>query len=109
MEAWTRRTLLAFLGVLRDSGADLWLVHDRAVLFGDVDGAVTLGPWEDTWHRQLRTKGASLDASDALAGVEASSVLLGKGLERIRCERWLWPVACGQRHLIEGIGFRRTG
>jgi len=105
MEAWTRRTLMAFLGALRESGADLWLVHDRAVVFSG--GALSLGPWEDAWTRQLGSDGRAIEASDALAGIEVSLLLLGTGLSRTHVERWIWPVAPGQRHLVEAMVFRR--
>ena len=101
LEAWTQRAILAFLGVLGDSGADLWLVHDRAVVFGE--GALALGPWEDSWQQQLCSSGPTLEVSDALAGVEVSPALLCGGLGLVRSERWLWPVAPGQRHLVEGL------
>jgi hypothetical protein len=102
MEAWTQRAVLAFLGALRNSGADLWLVHDRAVIFNG--GALELGPWEDSWPRQLQSEAA---ASDALAGVDVPTALLGNGLGLVRKERWIWPLAAGQRHLVEALAFRR--
>ena len=105
MEAWTRRAILAFLGALRESGADLWLVHDRAVVFSG--GAMDLGPWEEAWARQLRSDGRPLEASDALAGVEVPPVLVGPGLSLARKDRWIWPVAPGQRHLVEALALRR--
>jgi hypothetical protein len=102
LEAWTRRAIMAFLGILRDSGADLWLVHDRAVVFsGDPP---ELGPWEDPWPRQLRSE---VEASDALAGLEVPAVLLGEGTDLVRKERWIWPLANGQTHLVEALAFRR--
>ncbi|MDR3683312.1 MAG: hypothetical protein P4L11_06250 [Geothrix sp.] len=107
LAAWTARAVEAFLRVLRDSGADLWLVHDRAVVFGE--GSLDLGPWEDAWIRHLRTGGPSLEASDALAGVDPFGVLPGKGLDLVRRERWIWPVAPGQRHLIEALAVQRRG
>ncbi|MFN7959401.1 MAG: hypothetical protein U0P46_13895 [Holophagaceae bacterium] len=105
LEAWTGRTLRAFLGVLAGSGAELWLVHDRAVVFSG--GALELGPWEEAWGRQLSSKGAPIEASDALAGLDISPFLAGGGCHPIRQERWIWPVGAGQRHLVEALAFRR--
>jgi hypothetical protein len=105
LEAWTRRALVAFLGALRDSGADLWLVHDRAVVFSG--GALRLGAWEDDWLGHLHVEGPALEASDALAGVDVGPLLGGTGLEPVRRERWIWPVAAGQRHLVEALALRR--
>jgi len=105
LAAWTARAIKAVLRVLCESGADLWLVHDRAVVFGG--GALDLGPWEDDWTRHLRAEGSSLEASDALAGVDPSSFLLGNELNLIERDRWIWPVAPGQRHLIEALAIRR--
>jgi hypothetical protein len=102
LEAWNRRSIHAFLGTLRESGAELWLVHDRAVVFNG--GALELGPWEDAWPRQLRSE---VEASDALAGVDVPMVLLGNGLDLVRKERWIWPLASGQRQLVEALAFRR--
>lgn len=106
LDHWTRRALEAFLGVLRDSGADLWLVHDRAVLFGGE--AVALGPWEDSWARQLRLGGRTFEVNDPLAGLEVSALLGAEGLALQRKERWLWPLAPGQHHLVEALALRRT-
>jgi hypothetical protein len=105
LEAWSTRALIAFLGVLRESGADLWLVHDRAVVFSG--GALRLGPWEDAWSSHLRSDGSSIEASDALAGVDVLPLLSGAGLEPMRRERWIWPVAAGQRHLVEALALQR--
>ena len=107
LAAWTTRALKAFLLVLRESGADLWLVHDRAVVFGG--GSLALGPWEDAWASQLGSEGAPIETSDALAGVDVLSCLLEGGLDLAEKERWLWPVAPGQRHLIEALMVRRAG
>ena len=97
----------AFLEVLAESGADLWLVHDRAVIFSG--GGLELGPWEEVWGRQLTSEGAPIEASDALAGLELPPLLTAGGREVVRRERWLWPVAPGQRHLIEALVARRPG
>ena len=105
MEAWTARAILGFLGVLGESGAELWLVHDRAVVFSE--SSLDLGPWEAAWSSQLRWEGPRLEASDPLAGVDVPGVLLASGYSLAQRERWLWPVAAGQRHLMEALAFRR--
>jgi hypothetical protein len=107
LAAWTARAIEAFLRVLCESGADLWLVHDRAVVFGG--GSLDVGPWEDDWTRQLRAEGPSLEASDALAGVDLSSFLPRNELNIVKRDRWIWPVAPGQRHLVEALVVRRIG
>ncbi|MBI1751559.1 MAG: hypothetical protein HY014_16880 [Acidobacteria bacterium] len=105
MEAWTRRAVLGFLAALQESGADLWLVHDRAVVFND--GPLQLSPWKDGWTDQVAAAGGAIEASDALAGVDVPAALAGSGRVPVRKERWLWPVAAGQRHLIEALAFCR--
>jgi hypothetical protein len=101
LEAWTGRAVTAFLGALARSGADLWLVHDRAAIFSG--GRLDLGPWADAWVDQLRTSAPPLEVRDALAGVDARTVLAGQGLALLHVERWLWDLAPGQRHLVEAI------
>ena len=101
LEAWTRRTLTAFLETLRESGADLWLVHDRAVVFSG--GRLALGPWEERWARQLRAE-SELEVSDSLAGLDVAD-LLRCGGELSHHERWIWPLAPQQRHLVEALTF----
>lgn len=107
LEAWTQRTVQAFLSALEDSGASLWLVHDRAVVFSG--GPLGLGAWEDRWERHLRGGEGAIEASDALAGVDVLATLASSGRHPVRKERWLWPVAEGQRHLIEALAFGRKG
>ena len=107
LEVWTARAVTAFLGALRDSEADLWLVHDRAVVFEGEE--LELGPWEDAWARQLRPGGQPIEATDALAGVEVPPAVVGPGFAISRRERWLWPVAPAQRHLVEALACRRGG
>jgi len=104
VEAWTRRAITAFLMVLRDSTADLWLVHDRAVVFSG--GPLALGPWEQDWSRQLQGR-EGLEVSDPLAGLDVPMLLDVEANALARKERWLWPVAPGQRHLIEAVALRR--
>ena len=104
VETWTRRAITAFLTVLRDSAADLWLVHDRAVVFSG--GPLALGPWEQDWSRQLQGR-EGLEVSDPLAGLDVPMLLGVETKALAPQERWLWPVAPGQRHLVEAITLRR--
>jgi len=98
LRAWTAKAVRAFLGALLDSGADLWLLHDRAVLFGNAPA--TLGPMEKEWTAQLRSDSV-LEASDPLCGVE----LLDESGSRTVSHhlRWIWPVAPGQTHVMEAM------
>ena len=104
LEAWTGRAVTAFLRVLAGSGADLWLVHDRAVVFSG--GRLDLGPWTDDWTRQVQPAAPPLEAWDPLAGVDVLAHLTGQGLTVVSRERWLWDLAPGQRHLVEAIHAR---
>jgi hypothetical protein len=106
LDAWTAKAISAFLQELVESGADLWLVHDRAVVFGG--GSLELGPWADAWFTQMGSDGASIDVGDALAGVDVLARLLERGLDVADKDRWIWPVAAGQRHLMEALVVRRT-
>ena len=72
-------------------------------------GTLELGPWEDVWTRQVRREGPPIEASDALAGVDVLAFLVGGGVEVVRKERWIWPLAAGQRHVVEALAFRRPG
>jgi hypothetical protein len=94
LDAWTVRALRAFLGALRDSGAELWLVHDLAVVHGD--GPVALEAGEGPWTGLLRCEDP---VGDPLCGVDALAELGGVG----RRERWLWPVGPGQTHVMEAL------
>ncbi|WP_306590746.1 hypothetical protein [Geothrix sp. 21YS21S-4] len=100
LDAWTRRAVEAFLLALAESGAALWLVHDRGVVFGS--GALELGPWADPWTGQLQASGP-VEASDPLAGADAVALLTGAGRAPARRERWVWPLAPGQRHVVEAV------
>ena len=104
LEAWTARVVAAFLETLARSGADLWLVHDRAVVFSG--GRLALGPWAEAWMDQLEAERTPVEARDALAGVDARAALAGRGLAVLHAERWLWDLAPGQRHLVEAIRAR---
>ena len=101
LEAWTARAVRGFLGVLATSGVDLWLVHDRAVVFSG--GQLGLGPWSDAWGEHLEAEG-TLEARDPLAGVDVLAELTqGQGLRIDSRDRWLWDLAPNQRHLVEAI------
>lgn len=101
LDAWTLRALRAFLAVLRDSGARLWLVHDRGVIFGDPQ--VTLGPLRDPWTAQLVSRD-TLEVSDPLLGLDVRRELEGFHVEQQ--VRWLWPLAPGQLHVVEALAAR---
>jgi hypothetical protein len=98
LAAWTARAVRAFLAAMLASGADLWLLHDRGVLFGPAP--VTLGPLAEPWTAQLRGA-AAVEAADPLCGVDVLAELGGRRFERH--ERWLWPVAPGQLHVMEAL------
>jgi len=98
LDLWTARLLRQLLTTLERSGAELWLVHDRAVLGGEVD--VRLGEFHADWRRQLQAEGP-LEAWDPLAGVDMVAALGTRS--PLRQERWLWPVGPGQLHLVEAL------
>jgi len=105
LEAWTARAVAAFLAVLAQSGADLWLIHDRAVVFNG--GCLELGPWADAWTGQFRAGTPPLEARDPLAGVDVLAELARRPGLRIEAKtRWLWDLAPGQRHLVEALHAR---
>jgi hypothetical protein len=101
---WTARAVRAYLEALAATGAELWLVHDRAVLFSH--GPVALGPLEPAWAAQVRAEGP-LDAADPLEGVEVMGAFEGRAAAFH--QRWLWPVAPGQIHVMEAIRIPSTG
>ena len=96
LNAWTARAVRAFLEALAASGADLWLVHDRAVLLGA--RGVSLGPVADPWPAQLRA-GGPIEAEDPLCGVDVVEEFRKRAPERH--QRWLWPVAGNRTHVME--------
>lgn len=101
MDLWTARLLRQLLATLERSGAELWLVHDRAVLGSEL--AVNLAEFHADWRCQLQAEGP-LEAWDPLAGVDVVAAL---GIRSpLRQERWLWPVSPGQLHLVEALAVR---
>jgi hypothetical protein len=100
LDGWTARAVRAWLGALLESGAALWLLHDRGVVFGEEP--VALGPLAPDWTAQLRSDGV-LEVADPLCGVD---VLAEAGDRRpAGHQRWLWPVAPGQVHVMEALQF----
>ena len=98
LEGWTARALRAVCEALRESGAALWLLHDRAVIHGAA--RVDLGPLEDSWMGQLRSP-AALEVDDPLPGLDALAFF--REHPRLAFDRWLWPVGEGQLHLMEAL------
>jgi hypothetical protein len=103
LQGWTARAVRAWLAALLESGADLWLAHDRGVIFGTTP--VALGPMADDWVAQLRAEGP-LEASDPLCGVDLAAECRGRTLSLHR--RWIWPVAPGQTHIMEALRVQPT-
>jgi len=102
LEAWTARVVGRFLETLGRSSARLWLVHDRAVLGGE--RPAMLGPFTVDWKAQLQGEGP-FEAWDPLGGVDVLASL-GNRLP-LRQERWLWPLAQDQLHIVEALAFDR--
>lgn len=99
LECWTRQTLQTHLQVLRESGAELCLIYDRAVIQGS--SPIQLGPFEHAWTRQLQAA-SPLDLIDPLPGLEPGDHLP----DPISWERWLWTISPEQRHLVEALAWR---
>jgi hypothetical protein len=93
---WTARTVVSFLAVLERSGAELWLVHDRGVVFGETG----LGPLREPWTAQLQAPGP-LEADDPLCGVDVLQAFQGREVDRH--QRWLWRIAPAQVHVVEAL------
>jgi len=100
VEAWIRRVLEAFLKCLRESGAEVWMIHDRAVIWGH--SSITLGPPRDPWLDQIQSQ-VALEVSDPLCGIDVRANFLGK--HELRFDRWLWPVGTGQLHMMEALAY----
>lgn len=102
LEAWVKRVIEAHLAALDESGAELWLVYDRALL--PTEQPVRLdATWTEAWAAQLRTQGPRLEAGDPLVGVDPLRRLGNR--PRLRAERWLWPLGPDQLHLVEAVAF----
>lgn len=98
LDQWVRRTIQSHVQVLRECGAELCMVYDRAVIYGDTP--VQLGPFQADWTRQLQAPGC-LTLSDPLMGLAAEHLLQ----EPARWERWLWSLSPGQCHLMEAAAW----
>lgn len=101
LDIWIARLLRAIVDVLRDSNSALCLLHDRAVIHQDAD--IALGGWEDSWAEQLKTSERILEASDPLSGVDFLNEL--NGLSCRAKERWIWPLAPKQIHIVEALAY----
>ncbi len=97
LEAWTAAAVRAVLQALAESGAEICLLHDRGVAWGEAEPR-PLGPWRDPWMAQLPM--GHWEVSDALGDVEVGACFEGTHVVRAR-ERWWWPVGTGQLHLVE--------
>ncbi|MDP2876380.1 MAG: hypothetical protein Q8O00_09365 [Holophaga sp.] len=100
LERWTERQVDSLLKELAESGAELWLVHDRAVM--EANPTLRLGPFTPDWRLQL--KGTDhLEAWDPLCRVDVLAALKNHPL--LHQSRWLWPLGPGQLHLTEALAF----
>lgn len=100
LDSWTARVVQAHLATLAASGAELWLVYDRGVVHGGEN--LSLGPWSDPWPTQVQGRGHA-ELEDPLAGIDPIAELQGHDRSILRKERWLWPLAPGQTHLVEAV------
>jgi len=100
LDAWVLRTVEAVLDELAKSGAELWMLHDRAVIWGDP--VLSLGPLQKDWLAQLQAPG-SLELSDPLCGLDFRERF--KTRNELHFDRWLWPVGTGQLHMIEALAY----
>jgi hypothetical protein len=101
LDIWIAKLLKAILDVLRDSNSTLCLLHDRAVIHQEAD--IALGGWDDSWGGQIKTSEVILEASDPLSGVDFVAEL--NGLPCRRKERWIWPLAPKQIHIVEALAY----
>ena len=106
LEAWLARILRAQLRALAESGAELWLVYDRGVVHGGE--GLTLGPLCEPWPDQIQGLGFA-ELEDPLAGIDPVAELQTQGRRVDRKERWLWPLAPGQTHLVEAVAAGAPG
>lgn len=100
LEAWVARLVVALLAVLEGSEAELWLVHDRAVL--EDATSLVLGDFAPDWRAQLGGV-ARLEAWDPLGGVDVLEALHRR--PSLRQSRWLWRLGPDQLHLMEALAF----
>lgn len=98
VNAWTVRAVAALLRVLRDSGADLWLCHDRGVVF--TEGPLRLGPLAEPWTAQLDSA-LPLEVSDPLCGLDVLAAFSGREVDHH--QRWLWALGPRQVHVMEAL------
>jgi hypothetical protein len=103
LDAWTAKAVEAVLRAIGESGANLWMVHDRATFEGEAD--LVLKSFSPRWQDQVGGKGI-LNAADALCGLEVSEVL---GRTPDHWERWFWPLGEDQVHLMEAMTFGPGG
>jgi hypothetical protein len=101
LDAFATKMARAVLATLRQSGANLCLLHDRGVIHQEAD--LALGEWADPWTAQLRTSADSLEVSDPLPGIDVLQEM--KELKCRRRARWIWPVGPAQIHIIEALEF----
>lgn len=99
LDAWIAQTLRLLMQTLQESGAALWMVHDRMTFAGEAH--LSLGAFHNNWRDQIKGSGW-LDAADPLVGLDFPELLLRTP---DRWERWLWPLADDQVHLMEAMAF----
>ena len=100
LDAWTVRAIQAVCEALSESGAALWLLHDRAVVHGDTP--LELGPLEGGWAQQLHSR-VPLEVGDPLLGLDIRRIFTDR--QETSFDRWLWPVGPGQLHLMEALAY----
>jgi hypothetical protein len=100
LDAWTGRAIKVVCETLRESGASLWMLHDRAVIHGDQP--MVLGPLAEDWAGQIKSA-SPLEVSDPLVGLDLLRIFEQRS--RISVHRWIWPVGEGQQHLMEALAF----
>jgi hypothetical protein len=102
LDEWTAKVVRSLLNVLRQSGSDIYMLHDRGVVHQDAD--LALGEWTDPWPEQLRASESALDISDPLPGID-----ILQELDSLSCKnknRWIWPVGAEQIHIVEALEYR---
>jgi len=102
LDEWTSRVVKTLLSVLRQSGSNLYLLHDRGVVHQETD--LALGEWTDPWPKQLRASDSTLELNDPLPGIDVL-----EELKPLRCEsknRWIWPVGREQIHVVEALAYK---